>query len=72
MVNEWLVPMNLRGAERFASIRTLAPEQADLLQQAKAAVAREQFELADIELDDFWRATVETPIQGYYRFTADQ
>jgi hypothetical protein len=72
MVNEWLAPMNLRGAERFASIRTLSPLQADLLQQARDAVRRRQFELADIELCDFWCAAPEKPIEGYHRFAADR
>lgn len=68
MVAECLVRMNLRGAQRFASIRHLTPEQTEFLGEAEKAVGRELIDLAAIELADFWRVTPEEPVEGYHCF----
>jgi hypothetical protein len=68
MVADHLVRMNLRGAQRFASIRPLTPEQTEFLGEAERAVGRAQIQLAAIELADFWRVTPEKPVEGYHYF----
>jgi hypothetical protein len=69
MTPEYLVRMNLRGAQRFASIRPLTPKQTEFLGEAEKAVGREQIDLAAIELADFWRVTPEKPVKGYHCFS---
>jgi hypothetical protein len=69
MTAEYLVRMNLRGAQRFASIRPLTLKQTEFLGEAEKAVGREQIHLAAIELADFWRVTPEKPVEGYHCFS---